>query len=96
MGDVVDHNGAVGVPVVHGSKRLVPLLTRRIPDLKFDGCGFVEGYGLGEEGSADGGLPVIIELILATMSVLGPRFHSWFIFQLALTKRSTSDDWTRC
>jgi len=95
LGDVVDHNGAVGIPVVHGGKRFVPFLARRIPDLKFDSCRFVEGYGLGEEGSADGRLPVVIELILAAL-VLSPKFHSWVAFRLTLTKRSTSDDWTRC
>lgn len=62
--DVVDHHRAVGIPVVHGRQGLVPLLARRIPNLKFD-CGvLVEGDGLCEEGGADCGLPVGIELIL--------------------------------
>jgi hypothetical protein len=52
--DVVDHDGAVCVPVVHGREGLVPLLACRVPYLKLDGSGFVESDGLGEEGGADG------------------------------------------
>lgn len=64
MGDIVDDDGAVGVAVVHGSQRLVSLLTCRVPDLKLDrGC-VIEGDGLGEEGGADGGFSVVVELVL--------------------------------
>ena len=64
LGDVVDNDGAVGVAVVHGCQRLVALLAGRVPDFKLDRRALVEGDGLGEEGSADGGFPVVIELVL--------------------------------
>jgi hypothetical protein len=62
--DIVDYYCTVGIAVVHGRQRLVSLLSCGVPDLKLDGCVFVEGDGLGEEGGADGGLPVVVELIL--------------------------------
>ena len=62
--DVVDYYCAVGIPVVHGRKRLVPLLAGRVPELELDGCVLVEGDGLGEEGGADGGFSVVVELVL--------------------------------
>ena len=62
--DVVDDDGAVGVAVVHGGERLVALLAGRVPDLELDGCGFVEGDGLGEEGGANRRLPIVVELVL--------------------------------
>jgi hypothetical protein len=68
--NIVDYHGAVGIAVVHGRKRLVTLLARCVPDFKLDGCGLIEGDGLGEEGGADGRLPVVIELILASISAL--------------------------
>jgi hypothetical protein len=64
--DVVDDYGAVGVPVVHGRERLVALLACRVPDLELDGCVLIEGDGLSEEGGADGGFPVVVELVLQT------------------------------
>ena len=64
LGDVVDDDGAVGVAVVHGGQRLVPLLPRRVPYLELDGGGVVEGDGLREEGGADGGFSVVVELVL--------------------------------
>lgn len=65
MSDVVDDDGAVCIAVVHGRQRLVPLLSGRIPNLKLDcGC-VVEGYRLCEEGGADGGFSVVVELVLA-------------------------------
>jgi hypothetical protein len=62
--NVVDDDGAVGVPVVHGRQRLVPLLARCVPDLKLDCRVLVERDGLCEEGGADGGFPVRVELVL--------------------------------
>lgn len=64
LGDVVDDDGAVGVAVVHGRQRFVAFLSRRVPDFEFYGGGFVEGDGLGEEGGADGGFAVVVELVL--------------------------------
>lgn len=34
--DIVDHHGAVCIPVVHGGQGLVSFLTGSIPYLKFD------------------------------------------------------------
>jgi hypothetical protein len=62
--NVVDYDGAVGISVVHGCQRLVALLAGRVPDLKLDCRVLVEGDGLGEEGSADGGFSVVVELVL--------------------------------
>lgn len=68
LSDIVNHNGTVRIPVVHGSKRFVPLLTSRIPYLELH-CGtVVKGYGLCEERSTYGRLPVIIELVLLWFS----------------------------
>ena len=62
--DIVDYDGTVCIPIVHGCQRLVSFLTGCIPDFEFDGCGVVEGDGLGEEGGADGGFAVVVELVL--------------------------------
>lgn len=64
LSNVVDYDGAVGIAVVHGSQRLVALLTCGIPDLELDGSRVIEGDCLGEESGADGGFPVVIELVL--------------------------------
>ena len=64
--DVVDDDSAVCVPVVHGRQRLVALLACGIPYLELDCCVLVEGNSLCEEGSADGGFSVVVELVLAT------------------------------
>jgi hypothetical protein len=52
--DVINDNGTVGIAVVHGRERLVAFLTCSVPNLEFDGCGFVESDCLSEEGSTDG------------------------------------------
>lgn len=64
LSNVVDDDGAVGVAVVHGGKRLVALLACSIPNLKLDGGGVIEGDCLGQEGGADGRFPVVVELVL--------------------------------
>lgn len=69
LGDIIDDDGAVGVSVVHGRQRLVALLACRVPDLELDRCGFVEGDGLCQEGGANGGLPVVVELVLLDVSL---------------------------
>jgi hypothetical protein len=74
LGDIVYDDGAVGVAVVHGSQRLVSLLARGVPYLELDGCGIIEGDCLGEEGGANGGFSIIIELVL--LSQKGERAHS--------------------
>lgn len=67
--DIVDDDGAVRIPVVHRCQGLVPLLSGRIPDLEFDGRVLIEGYGLCEEGCADGRFSVRVELVLQVPSV---------------------------
>lgn len=62
--DIVYNYSAVGVPVVHGCERLVALLASGVPDLELDCGGLVESDGLSEESGADGGLPVVVELVL--------------------------------
>ncbi len=52
--DIVDDDGAVGIPVIHGSEGFVAFLSGGIPYLEFDCGSIVEGDGLREEGSADG------------------------------------------
>lgn len=64
MRNIVYDNGAVGVSVVHGRKRLVPLLASRVPYLELDSCVLIEGDGLGKKGGADGGFPKGVELVL--------------------------------
>lgn len=62
--DIVDNNGAVCISVVHGRQGLVAFLSRGIPDLELYGGILVKRDGLCEEGSADGGFPVGVELVL--------------------------------
>ncbi len=50
VGDVVDHNGGLGSPVVHGSQAVIPFLSCSVPDLKLDCC-IIQTYRLCEEGS---------------------------------------------
>lgn len=64
MSDVVNYDGAVGVAVVHGGQGLVALLTCGIPDLELDGGRVIEGDCLSEKSGADGGFPVVVELVL--------------------------------
>lgn len=54
LSDIVDDYCAVGVAVVHGSKRLVALLACGIPNLKFDRGLVVDRNRLSEEGGTDG------------------------------------------
>lgn len=61
---IIDHHCAVCVSVVHGRQRFVSLLARGIPDLELY-CGLlIEGNRLREEGGADGGFSVVVELVL--------------------------------
>lgn len=50
VGDVVDHDGRLGTPVVHGSQAVVALLAGCVPDLKLY-RGVIQTDGLSEEGS---------------------------------------------
>jgi hypothetical protein len=68
--DIIDDDGAVCVAVVHGGERLVALLAGRVPDLELDGCVLIEGDGLGEEGGADGGFSVVVELVLTRVGMV--------------------------
>ena len=49
VGDVVDHDGSLGPPIVHGGQAVIPLLSSCVPDLKLDCC-VVQADGLCEEG----------------------------------------------
>lgn len=60
---IINDDGAVRIAVVHRCEGFVPLLSGGIPYFEFDGGGVVEGDGLGEEGSADGGFSVVVELV---------------------------------
>jgi hypothetical protein len=64
LSNVVDYDSAVCVAVVHGGQGLVALLTCGIPDLELDGGRVIEGDSLGQESGADGGFPVVVELVL--------------------------------
>jgi hypothetical protein len=66
LGNVVYHDGAVGISVVHGSQGLVSLLAGSIPDLKLDRGGFVERDGLSQESGADGRFSERVELVLSS------------------------------
>jgi hypothetical protein len=61
--DIIDDNGAVGVSVVHGRQGLVSFLARGVPYFKFDGRVLVEGDGLSQEGGADSGFAIVVELV---------------------------------
>ena len=61
--DVVDNDGAVGVPVVHGREGFISFLPGCIPYFKFYRRSVIEGDCLSEEGGADGGLSVVVELV---------------------------------
>ena len=64
LGDVVDHNCAIRVAIVHRGQGLVSFLTSSVPYLKFDRRALVEGYRLGEKGGTDRRFPIIVELVL--------------------------------
>ena len=36
--DVVDYNGCLSSPIIHGCQTVIPLLSRRIPDFKLNRC----------------------------------------------------------
>ena len=50
VGDVVDHDGGLGSPVVHGRQAVISLLSGSVPDLKLHCC-VIQTYRLCEEGS---------------------------------------------
>lgn len=62
--DIIYNNGTVGISVVHGGKRLVSLLSGRIPNLKLDRRVLIEGDGLSKESRSNGGFSEGVELIL--------------------------------
>jgi hypothetical protein len=64
LSDVIDYDGAIGIPIIHRGQRLISLLASCIPDLELDCGALIEGDGLCQEGGADCGLAVIVELIL--------------------------------
>ena len=60
---IIDDNSTIRIAIVHRGEGFVPLLPRGIPYFEFDRGGVVEGDGLGEEGGADGGFSVVVELV---------------------------------
>lgn len=62
--DIVDDYRAVCISIVHRRQRLVSFLSSRVPDLKFDSGVLVQGYCLRQEGGADCGFSVVVELVL--------------------------------
>ena len=50
VGDIIDHDGGLGPPVVHGCQAVIPFLSCSVPDLKLDCC-VIQTYCLCEEGS---------------------------------------------
>lgn len=93
--DVVYYYSAVGVAVVHGRQRLVPLLSRCVPNLKLDCSLLVECNCLREEGGADGRFPVVVKLILSQDSqrkdLLSCGAEARYMAMHTLTNRSTSE-----
>jgi hypothetical protein len=75
LSDIVDDNGAVCISVVHGSKRLVAFLAGGIPNFELDGSVLIKRNGLGQEGSADGGLAIGIELVLEYLGELLSQYN---------------------
>lgn len=61
--DVVDDQRGLGIAVVHGRQAGEALLARRVPDFEFDGAGGELAF-LGEEGGADGGFFVGLEVVV--------------------------------
>jgi hypothetical protein len=90
--DVVDDDGAVRVAVVHGGQRLVALLAGGVPYLELDCCRLVEGDGLGEEGGADCGFPVVVELVLGALGGATQQAGR----QRTLTNLRTNELWRGC
>lgn len=88
--NIVYHYGAVCVSVVHGSQRLVALLSRGVPNLKLDCRLLIEGEGLCEECSADSGFSVVVELILLAVVSVATIIPT-VVLQRTLTKRRTRE-----
>jgi hypothetical protein len=75
--DIVDDDCAVGIPIVHRRQGLVSLLTCGVPYLEFDGGLIIEGDGLCEEGGADCGFSVVVELVLKETYQLRSGQYIW-------------------
>ena len=55
VGNIVDYDGGLGAPVVHGGQAVVPLLARGVPDLELH-CRVVQAHGLGQKCCSNGRL----------------------------------------
>ena len=62
--DVIYDNGTICIPIIHWRQRFVSFLSRSVPYFKLHGRVFVKSDGLGKEGGTNGGLSIVIELIL--------------------------------
>lgn len=91
VGDVVDHNGSLGSPVVHGCQAVIPFLSSSVPDLKLDRC-VIQTYCLCEERSWEGKdvyqikrtsekwSDILIGIIETTMKKLQLKYPNIFIW----------------
>lgn len=75
--DIVDHNGAVRISVVHRGQGFVSFLAGGIPYFKLHRRAVVQGNRLREEGGADRRLSVVIKLILFQEKVVRRRKSHW-------------------
>ena len=63
LGEVVDDESGLGIALVHRGQGGESLLAGCVPDLKLDGSRWQVAF-LGEEGGADGGLLVFLEVVV--------------------------------
>jgi hypothetical protein len=61
VSDIVDNDGSLGAPIVHGRQGMISFLSGSVPDLKFDRR-VVETNGLGEECGSDRRFLKFVEL----------------------------------
>lgn len=70
LGNIVDNNRAVCIPVVHRRQRLISFLACSIPDLKLHCCIFIQSNCLRKKGGADRRLAIVIKLVLCSSQLI--------------------------
>ena len=90
MCDIVDHDCAVCVTIVHRRQRFVSFLPSCIPYFELHGRCFIKGNSLCEEGGTDGRFAIVIKLVLQRHSA---ATHGSLIVKTlhTLTKRRTRE-----
>lgn len=73
--DVIHNNGCLGTSVIHWGQTVVPLLSSRVPDLKFD-CRIIQTHSLCQKCSWK---DYISTLIILSMTVQFSSESSWAI-----------------